>query len=262
MRRDGRIVHLHYGPAASLLLQSLRVDGNSTGVLMEMIGPGSASMRASSPEGARGSQQGVPAESRLGRVLLDLLDEAVMVLDVRGRVAYQNAAAQGLLASDVGLAPVRGIDREWRLCNAAVLDAIRQVTGFGGHVGCRQRTVVIPSPDCGARLVLHVQPCPPTRNLSGPHAVVRIHDPLAAGDGGLEAGVLRESFELTAVEAEVALALAQGLSPTEISQRRGVSRTTTAFHLRNLFAKTGTRRQPELVRVLLAHAVAGSPSRG
>lgn len=227
---------------------------------MELIGTGGASRRTPPGEDAAGVPQ--PRESRLGRVLLDLLDEAVMVLDVRGRVAYRNAAAKALLASDAGLSLVRGIDRNWRLCDATVLDAIRQVTGFGARGRCGQRTVVIPSHDCGARLVLHIQRCPPTRSLSGPHAVVRIHDPLASGDGGLEAGVLRQSFDLTEVEAEVAMALAQGMNPAEISRQRGVSRTTTAFHLRNLFAKTGTRRQPELVRVLLAHAVAASPSRG
>lgn len=228
---------------------------------MEMTGTGPASRGASSLGDGCGSQPGPAGESRLGRVLLDLLEEAVLVLDVRGRIAYRNAAAQALLASDVGLAPVRGIDREWRLCHATVLDAVRQVTGFSGRAGCAQRVVVIPADDCGARLVLQVQLCPPTRSLSGPHAVVRIHDPLASCDGALEAAVLRESFDLTAVEAEVGLALARGLSPAEISRQRAVSRTTTAFHLRNLFAKTRTRRQPELVRVLLAHAVASGPSR-
>lgn len=222
---------------------------------MKMMETG-ASRRASSLDDVRRSCRVPPGEPRLGRVLLDLLDEAVMVLDLQGRIVYCNASADEILAGRPGLTLVRGLDRQWRLCDAIVLEAVHEVTGLGCGRRPQRRVVVLPSGNGVARLVLQVCPCPPARGLSGPHVVVRLHEPCAIGTEAIDATVMRESFDLTAVEAEVALALAQGRSPAEISRQRGVSRTTTAFHLRNLFAKTGARRQPELVRVLLGHAVA------
>ncbi|WP_336057201.1 response regulator [Nitratireductor sp. CH_MIT9313-5] len=70
------------------------------------------------------------------------------------------------------------------------------------------------------------------------------------GDSISEA-VLRDQFGLTAAEARVALTLTEGFSLAEVGQCLGVSRTTTAYHLRNIFQKTGARRQTELISILL-----------
>jgi DNA-binding NarL/FixJ family response regulator len=57
---------------------------------------------------------------------------------------------------------------------------------------------------------------------------------------------------LTPAEARVATLLTQGRTLAQIATEFGISRTTVAFHLRNIFQKTGTRRQAELVAVLLS----------
>jgi DNA-binding CsgD family transcriptional regulator len=62
--------------------------------------------------------------------------------------------------------------------------------------------------------------------------------------------LLQQLFDLTVTETQVALALCQGQSPTQIAQNMKVSITTTRFHLRGLYAKTGTTGQPDLVRLL------------
>lgn len=62
---------------------------------------------------------------------------------------------------------------------------------------------------------------------------------------------LSSSFGLTPTESRVALALTEGKMPSEIAAGFGISRTTVAFHLRNIFQKTGTSRQAELVILLL-----------
>ncbi len=55
---------------------------------------------------------------------------------------------------------------------------------------------------------------------------------------------------MTPAELRVASALVRGSSLAEITLEQGVARSTVAFHLRNLFDKTETRRQAELVALL------------
>jgi DNA-binding CsgD family transcriptional regulator len=69
----------------------------------------------------------------------------------------------------------------------------------------------------------------------------------------LEARV-RAAFGLTVAEGSVAACLCDGLSTEEIAERRAVSVETVRRQLRDLFAKTETHRQSQLVSVLLAYA--------
>ncbi len=60
------------------------------------------------------------------------------------------------------------------------------------------------------------------------------------------------SAGLTPTEARIAQGLAGGARPAAIAGELGVAQTTVAFHMRNLFQKTGTSRQAELVALILA----------
>lgn len=64
--------------------------------------------------------------------------------------------------------------------------------------------------------------------------------------------LLMELFGLTPAEARVAGALANGARTVDIAEELGVSQTTISFHMRNLFQKTGTNRQADLVALILA----------
>ena len=68
----------------------------------------------------------------------------------------------------------------------------------------------------------------------------------------LSADMLGAVFALTPTEAQVAGHLARGLRPDEVASQMGVSPTTVAFHLRNIFGKTGAKRQADLVALLLS----------
>jgi len=65
---------------------------------------------------------------------------------------------------------------------------------------------------------------------------------------------LGRRFGLTPTEVQVASLLTDGLSKQEMCEQMHVSAATMAYHLRNLFHKTDTSRQAELVTVLLAVA--------
>ncbi|OQM76074.1 response regulator transcription factor [Manganibacter manganicus] len=67
----------------------------------------------------------------------------------------------------------------------------------------------------------------------------------------VDVAVWSAAFRLTPSEVRVAQALTEGKTLTQIADGLGVSRTTIAFHMRNIFQKTGTERQAELVALLL-----------
>ncbi len=63
---------------------------------------------------------------------------------------------------------------------------------------------------------------------------------------------LRMMYSLTPTEAKVALLLAQGLRPEAIAELLQVSASGVAFHLRNIYAKTGRARQADVVALVLS----------
>ena len=83
-------------------------------------------------------------------------------------------------------------------------------------------------------------------------AVVAIFvaDPTGQMIGGPE--VLEDLYQLTHSEAELVRLLAAGLSLDEAAEGRGVSLNTARSHLKHVFAKTGTSRQGELVRLVIS----------
>jgi DNA-binding CsgD family transcriptional regulator len=62
---------------------------------------------------------------------------------------------------------------------------------------------------------------------------------------------LRTQFGFTPAESALALDILAGNDLAASARRRGITRNTARVHLRRLFEKTGTRRQAELLRLLL-----------
>lgn len=78
---------------------------------------------------------------------------------------------------------------------------------------------------------------------------------LVISDPELEAGLrkerLRVLFGLTPAEAAFAMEIVKGDGRRAAAERRGIACSTARTHLSSIFDKTGTRRQAELVRLLL-----------
>ena len=80
--------------------------------------------------------------------------------------------------------------------------------------------------------------------------VLFVVDPEAGRTASSE--VLEGMYDLTHSEAELVRALASGVSLEQAAQARGVSMNTARSHLKRAFAKTGTARQAELLRLVVA----------
>jgi len=81
-------------------------------------------------------------------------------------------------------------------------------------------------------------------------AAIFISDPEAGLASAAE--VLETIYSLTHSEAELVRLLSQGMSLEEAATARGVAINTARSHLKRVFSKTDTRRQGELVRLVLA----------
>ena len=66
--------------------------------------------------------------------------------------------------------------------------------------------------------------------------------------------LLQTFYDLTPAEAELVVLLAEGVSLEEAAKRRGVTINTVRSQLKNVFAKTDTNRQGELIRLVLTGA--------
>jgi DNA-binding CsgD family transcriptional regulator len=81
-------------------------------------------------------------------------------------------------------------------------------------------------------------------------ARVEAHDLGAASEAAREA--VREAFRLSAAEADLACAIADGDDPSCFAARRGVRISTVRTQLRSVFRKTGTTKQAELAALVTA----------
>jgi len=67
----------------------------------------------------------------------------------------------------------------------------------------------------------------------------------------IEPAILCDLYDLTPAEAELALAIANGVSPRKIADTREVTQETVRSQLKRVYSKTGTHRQTALVKMIL-----------
>jgi DNA-binding CsgD family transcriptional regulator len=88
----------------------------------------------------------------------------------------------------------------------------------------------------------------------GPAAFILVTEP--NGASARSSRLLQQIFGLSAAEVRVAQRLMLGETPEEAAASLGIKISTLRWHLASLYRKTDTRRQAELVRLLLTLPVA------
>lgn len=184
--------------------------------------------------------------ARVSDALLDQLDVATFVVDRARRVLQCNAAARTLVTRNEGLT-VSGETLSTNSVGASeplslALDAVFDGRGVtGGEVVILSRT------DRRPLLAFISALRDPTS--SELRAVVLVRDVAAQGEQAED--LLRRLFNLTAREARLATAIADGHTPESAAALLGMSVGTARTHLKRVFFKTATTRQAELVRLVL-----------
>ncbi len=184
---------------------------------------------------------------------MDYLPGGLIIASASARVLVMNRAAECILDGNHGLKNTpRG------LCGSTARESSALQTTIAATVAARIGGVKAPVPvaisrDAARRpLQIVIAPLPPQKadTHRQPAAVLSISDP----DGGdyLERTFLRKTFALTDAEARVSAALTRGRNVEEIALAFGVTLSTIRCHLKRAFLKTGTRRQGELISLLLS----------
>lgn len=191
------------------------------------------------------------------RLLLDTLNGlacGVVLLDRRGRVVHVNAAAAAIVRAGDGLDlgggrlrpsgpdARRALDR---LLAAMLGGTLEAATVPGGSLYVPRRSG---RPPYGLRL--RRLPAAEDFGLPRPHpAIVLFIDDLA-DKVPPDAARIAAAFGLTRRQAELAAALYAGQSLRQHAATRGIGLSTARFHLYQLLARLGLRRQQELIRLI------------
>jgi DNA-binding CsgD family transcriptional regulator len=191
---------------------------------------------------------GARAEGLLGG--LAALDCAGLLVGRRGMVVGCNDKAERLLGR--GLSIRLGlIAADHPASNTALHRLIGSVVRPGpAHEAHATDPIAVARP-FGRPLIVHAAPVVGSAEdaFQAAKAILMIVDPDEHREP--RAVVLRHAFGLTAAEADVALMLARGTDLDEIAAARGVSLGTIRQQLKAIFLKTETRRQAELVALVM-----------
>jgi DNA-binding CsgD family transcriptional regulator len=184
---------------------------------------------------------------------LDCLSSGVILLDEQGRTIFVNRAAERLLGMHDGLFVEHGclvaaLPKEREALRLLVLQAARRRTGDALHAG---GALSISRPSM--RRPYNTLVTPLGRRHASPHGpeaavAVFVADPDDRTQS--ESDALIRLFRLTPAEARLAAGVGTGAPMVEVADSLGIGRETARSHLRSVFAKTGTTRQAELVRII------------
>jgi DNA-binding CsgD family transcriptional regulator/PAS domain-containing protein len=188
---------------------------------------------------------------------LDTLAVAVILTDADLRIVHANAAAKAMFVSR---GPIRSEGGKLALrpsAAAAALEmAVRQAARNEAAIG--KRGLGVPAQGAGgAPSVLHVLPLNHGELRPGlaPSAVAAIFVAPAVSPTPAPRDALAALFDLTQAEARVFAQIAEGKTQAEIASALGIEGSTVKTHLLHIFAKTGTHRQADLVKLAASMAL-------
>lgn len=178
---------------------------------------------------------------------------AAAALDAQGRVVVANA-----LFGD--LVPSMFQDRRdrLRLVSPAADDLLaRAVAALALRVDGPVGSIPVAAADGRPPHIVHLLPIRgAARDIFSRPMGLCVAVPVVPGTvPGAE--VLQALFDLTPAEARVARAIGEGQDPAALAAAGGLSRETVRTQLRSVFAKTGVRRQTELVALLAGQRIPG-----
>lgn len=181
----------------------------------------------------------------------------ITLLEAHGQIVYTNQAAREILSQDDGLFAEAGrLHASRKADDDALQDLVRGAVGsrpdhrplIGGILAVPRRSGK--APYTVVAVPVHLEPTA-LRNDEAV-ATVFLSDPTALRE--ISDTHIRHIYRLTPKEAQLAVLLAGGATVAAAATALGMAEKTARIHLQGLFRKTGTRRQVDLVRVLLHSA--------
>lgn len=193
---------------------------------------------------------------------IDRLPSPTLVLDASGRPLCMNRNVRRLLDEKDGLVLNEGrLDATSATASRELAAVLAETLRLGEPTALRSLHTVAPPgivqiPREGGRalsllfLPFGAADHPALGEVPRARALVIIHDPERVLR--LNPELIAKVHGLTPTEAALAAALAEGETPVSIAKGRGSSEQTVRTHIKRILEKTGTSRQADLVRLLLA----------
>lgn len=188
---------------------------------------------------------------------LDGLAAGLFLVDGRGQIVHANAAAQALIGEAAAVTVREGrlapVDRA---AATALAEALAAAAAGDASLGLRGISVPMEARD-GAHYVAHVLPLTSgARRSTGAQysatAAVFVHRATLHTPAAPE--LIAKTFGLTLSELRVMLTIAQVGGVADTAATLGIGEATVKTHLQRVFAKTGTSRQADLVRLMAGFA--------
>lgn len=185
----------------------------------------------------------------------DYVTTGIVLLDSQVRVQFANRAAADILNTETALQPGQAFKVAHGRIASEFQAAFDHVMAAGAAADDIVECVTLPNHDGRHHVLLMVCSLAYTHTLTDSDPVVMVMACDPARRTLLPAHALAELFQLTPTEAQVACAFAEGKRSEQIADQFAISVTTVAFHKRNLFQKTRTNRQADLIALLLTLSV-------
>jgi DNA-binding CsgD family transcriptional regulator len=187
---------------------------------------------------------------------IDALAAGVFLLQVDGHIAHANTSGKAILKEGQLFQQVNGAIQSSDLqarpaLHAAIVDAAQGDSGLGGQ------GIAIPlmSRD-GERYVAHILPLTSGARRKTGHlyrAVVAMFVHKASQHRPTLVEAVAKQFRLTPSELRVLFAIIEVGGVPQVADVLGISLDTVKTHLKRVFAKTGTKRQVDLVKLVVGY---------
>ncbi len=190
--------------------------------------------------------------------VLDRLDVGVILLDAMGRPSFINARAADITARGDGFNAGRAgvtasLPAETRALQAAIAAAMAEATAAGvraaGEAGSRR--LYLSRPSGLAPLAVTVMPVAGTGGGDGQEARLALFVVDPEAPTRIDTCGLGAAYGLTPREATVAALLSRGSDVAQAAKTLGIGVSSARQYLKRVLDKTGTRRQANLVRLVL-----------
>jgi DNA-binding CsgD family transcriptional regulator len=194
--------------------------------------------------------------SRVGsEAVVDRLNQGILFVDAGARLIFANRMAEIMLSAGIGMQQSDGVLQGALASETAALHAAIGACTEALAAPTAQNLVSLSRGDGRRPLSVRVAPAPagavpPWLSGRRPTAILCVTDPEL--DLAPASEELRSRFGLTRAQAALAVEILGGDGIQAAADRLSITRATARTHLAQIFAKTGTQRQSELVRLLLS----------
>lgn len=186
---------------------------------------------------------------------LDGICAGLFLVDAGGQIVHANASGQAMLAQGV---LVRGSGGKLTTHDTSAAQGLNDIFSSAVRAGSGPQVGAVPLTGRGGEhYVAHVLPLSAgVRRLAGAddRAVAALFVQKASRDLPSPHNAIAKLYRLTPTELRVLSGIVQVGGVPEVAEAMGISVSTVKTHLRRLFAKTGTDRQADLVKLVAGFA--------